>query len=171
METIRSSTIINENEINMIKDWINPNESFNFELLYRASRDGDEVKTFHQLCDGKGPTIVFIKNSHNFRFGGFTTVPWSNSNPEYKPDDKAFIFSLDAKKKYKILHKEGAVYHNCGYGPTFGRGHDIYVCHLCCHQGSSYCKAGYDYDASFKEITNEIISFLISDYEVYLIKK
>ena len=106
METIRSSTIINENEINMIKDWINPNESFNFELLYRASRDGDEVKTFHQLCDGKGPTIVFIKNSHNFRFGGFTTVPWSNSNPEYKPDDKAFIFSLDAKKNIKYFTKK-----------------------------------------------------------------
>ena len=37
MDSIRNSTIVKEEEINMIKDWINPNETFNFELLYRAT--------------------------------------------------------------------------------------------------------------------------------------
>lgn len=173
MDSIRNSTIVKEEEINMIKDWINPNETFNFELLYRASRDGDEVRTFHRLCDGKGPTLVVIKNIHNSRFGGFTAIPWS-SIEGYKTDEnslKSFIFSLDAKKKYGIVNKVGAVYHNSGYGPTFGRGHDFTIGHLCLHQAVSSCKCGYDYDACFKEMTKEVINFLISDYEVYLIKK
>ena len=172
IETMRCSTIIKEEEIKTIKDWINPNETYNFELLYKASRDGDEVITFHHLCDGKGPTLVVIKNSSDCRFGGFTSVPWSYSkNGEWVSDDKAFIFSLDSKKKYPVVNKENALYHHAGYGPTFGRAHDIYICHLCLHQGSSSCKAGYDYDAKFEEITKGKDSFLITDYEVYLVKK
>ena len=170
MNTINSSTIVSEDEVKMIKNWINPNENINLELLYRASRDGDEVRTFHRLCDEKGPTLVIVKNSYNSRFGGFTTIPWSSTGG-YKPDEKAFLFSLDAKKKYPIANANGAVYHIEGQGPTFGRGHDFYISHLCLHQANSYCKAGYDYNACFKEMTNEVISFLISDYEVYLVKK
>ena len=170
MESIHSSKIIKEDEINTIKDWISSSETFTFELLYRASRDGDEVKTFHQKCDGKGPTLTVVYNAHNSRFGGFTTIPWSSVDG-YKTDEKSFIFSLDAKKKYNIIHKEGAVYHGPGCGPTFGRGHDLHICHLCLHQVDSYCKCGYDYDASFKEMTKEVISFQVKDYEVYLIKK
>ena len=169
---MRNSTIIKEDEIKTIKDWINPNETYNFELLYKASRDGDEVITFHHLCDGKGPTLVVIKNSSDCRFGGYASVPWTYSKiGEYVSDDKAFIFSLDAKKKYPIVNKEYALYHHAGYGPTFGRAHDLHVCHLCLHQGGSFCKAGYDYDAKFEEISKGIISFLITDYEVYLVKK
>ena len=170
MNTINSSTIVTEEEVKLLKNWINPNENINLELLYRASRDGDEVRTFHRLCDEKGPTLVVVKNSFNSRYGGYTSIPWS-SVEGYQSDDTAFIFSLDAKKKYPIANANGAVYHHAGYGPTFGRAHDFYLCHLCLHQGNSYCKAGYDYNACFKEMTNEINSFLISDYEVYLVKK
>ena len=122
---------------------------------------------------GKGPTLLVIKNSSDSRFGGFASVPWNYSkNGEWASDDKAFIFSLDAKKKYPIVNKEHALYHHAGYGPTFGRAHDLYICHLCLHQGNSYCKAGYDYDdAKFEEITKGFMSYLVTDYEVYLVKK
>ena len=33
-----------------LKNWINPNMKIKAELLYRMSRDGIEVETFHNLC-------------------------------------------------------------------------------------------------------------------------
>ena len=117
---MRNSTIIKEDEIKTIKDWINPNETYNFELLYKASRDGDEVITFHHLCDGKGPTLVVIKNSSDCRFGGFASVPWSYSKiGEYVSDDKAFIFSLDRKKIYEVEKGTKAICCYKNYGPVF----------------------------------------------------
>ena len=44
-----------------LKNWINPEIKIKSELLYRMSRDGIETKTFHNLCDNKGPTIILIK--------------------------------------------------------------------------------------------------------------
>ena len=101
MNTINSSTIVTEEEVKLLKNWINPNENINLELLYRASRDGDEVRTFHRLCDEKGPTLVVVKNSFNSRYGGYTSIPWS-SVEGYQSDDTAFIFSLDAKKNIQL---------------------------------------------------------------------
>ena len=33
---------------------------YNFNLLYRASRDGNTTAAFHKKCDNKGATIVVI---------------------------------------------------------------------------------------------------------------
>ena len=30
-------------------------------MLYRASDNGYSAKCFHQLCDGKGPTVLIVK--------------------------------------------------------------------------------------------------------------
>ena len=70
-----------ENEIDLVINWLKNNnndnikfENISFELLYRASKDGDSSSTFHKLCDGKGPTIIFIKNEDDFRFGGYIYI-------------------------------------------------------------------------------------------------
>ena len=44
--SIKNSDIIKENEELMIKNWINPNKKISFELIYKATRDGDDVKEF-----------------------------------------------------------------------------------------------------------------------------
>ena len=107
MNSNNYSTIVIEDEIKMIKNWINPNGNINLELLYRASRDGDEVRTFHRLCDEKGPTLVIVKNSFNSRFGGYTSIPWS-CGEGFESDDTAFIFSLDEKKKIPNCKSKGS---------------------------------------------------------------
>jgi len=76
-----NSNILNKDEINLVIDWIkkstdNKYDNISFTLLYRASRDGDSSAKFHKFCDEKGPTIVFVKNKNNFRYGGFTSIPW-----------------------------------------------------------------------------------------------
>jgi hypothetical protein len=82
------SLIVNNDEKAMVSDWIDSSKYFQTELLYRLTRDGDTPQAFHSRCDGKGTTIIFIKNySNNYRFGGFTTVPWKGNNT-YHQDPK-----------------------------------------------------------------------------------
>jgi hypothetical protein len=69
-------------------------------LIYKASRDGYTAAKFHSLCDNKGPTLNLIKSEHNKIFGGYTSINWGYNTSSYKPDDKAFIFSLTNKTKH-----------------------------------------------------------------------
>ncbi len=41
--------------------------------LYQASVDTFAAAKFHELCDGKGPTLTLIKTTANHIFGGYTT--------------------------------------------------------------------------------------------------
>ena len=67
----------------------------NFELLYRGSRDGFSVSNFHRLCDNKGKTLVLIKNTSGHVFGGFASVPWTNSSScSGKQAPGSFLFTL-----------------------------------------------------------------------------
>ncbi len=62
-------------------------------LLWRGTRDGFEASKFHSLCDDKANTLTVVKTTTGCIFGGYTSVPWSSVGG-YKPDSKAFLFSL-----------------------------------------------------------------------------
>ena len=54
----------NTEYLNKIKYWINANSNIKFKLLYKMSRDGDKMQTFHKLCDNiNSPTVFSEKNS------------------------------------------------------------------------------------------------------------
>ena len=44
-----------------------------------------------------------------YKFGGYTT---QKQKKDASKDNKAFLFSLDKKKKYKILNPENTIYLN-----------------------------------------------------------
>ena len=51
---------------------------YNWRLIYRASEHGYTAKSFHECCDDvNGPTLVIIKSSEGWIFGGYTTQSWS----------------------------------------------------------------------------------------------
>ena len=103
-------------------------------LLYRATRDGFTAKEFHDRCDDIPNTVVVIRNNLNFVFGGFTSTYYRwNSDGYYEEDPEAFIFSLRrngaiTNYKLRIESSDYAIYGDSSYGPTFGGGHDIYIC-------------------------------------------
>jgi len=105
-EELKKSAIINENEIKMINNWINPNLYINYELLYKATIDGDTISKFHEKCDNKGNTICFIKLQDNFRLGGYTSKSWNYKINAFINDDNTFIFDLNIKKKYLPKNKK-----------------------------------------------------------------
>ena len=172
------SLLVNNDEKEMVSNWIesNINKKFETELLYRLTRDGDTPQAFHSLCDNKGTTIIFIKNySNGYRFGGFTTVPWKGNNT-YHSDPKAFVFSLNNRKKFPIKNQNdgNAVGHYADYGPIFGGDTDIYF-----HSGGNWSSGEHascnpsNYSDTVIEmlgINSSSTNFRVSDFEVWLIK-
>lgn len=67
-----------------------------YELIYKATRDGDKSENFHSKCDNKENTIVIIKSKNGKIFGGFTTKFWNHM--EYINDPLAFVFSINKQK-------------------------------------------------------------------------
>ena len=58
-----------------MREWLG---DYNWRLLYRASEHGYTAKSFHECCDDvNGPTLVIIKSSEGWIFGGYTTQSWS----------------------------------------------------------------------------------------------
>jgi len=54
------TTLLSDDEKNLIDNWILENIEKKFNLLYKLTIDGDESSTFHSKCDGKGPTIKLV---------------------------------------------------------------------------------------------------------------
>ena len=119
---LKSLIIENNDNYNIIiKNWINPNANIKAVLLYRLTTNGKEYKTFHDLCDNQGNTLLITKLIDGNILGGFTTKNWDNSN-SWKDDKNSFVFSLIRQLKAdsnKLINEH--IY--CGHdsrGPCFG---------------------------------------------------
>ncbi|CAG8461441.1 11909_t:CDS:2, partial [Gigaspora rosea] len=152
---------------------------FKFKLIYRASRDGFEIKNFHNNCDNKGPSIVVIKvrNSEEI-IGGYNPLEWSLVNHERNSllsynnghqckTSNSFIFSL-TNRAFPILSrvssKDEAIIWCRNKGPCFGL-HDLHIT-----SSSSFnkivCKSRkHSYEK--KIISRETIE--IEEYEIFQI--
>ncbi len=52
--------------------------NYNWKLIYRASEHRYTAESFHECCDNvNGPTLIIIKSSLGWIFGGYTTQSWS----------------------------------------------------------------------------------------------
>jgi len=127
-----------------------PSRSY-FVRCWHANTDGSAASTFHSNCDGKGPTVTIIR-SGSYIFGGYTDKSWQSSGGYYSSASKAFLFSLYNKDGYNPVkltqyqNQHLAVYHNSGYGPTFGN-HDIYISNNALSKSNSYTYCGNVYSA------------------------
>ena len=117
-------------------------------VLYRGSEHSFRARAFHKHCDHKGPTLTLIKSTTGHVFGGFTTLSWASAG-SYRKDATAFIFSLLNPKatppqRFSSLNAH-SVYDHADYLPTFGSGHDIYLCNGCNLEWSSYTNFPHGY--------------------------
>ena len=71
---VNLSKIIDNNEYDKcLQKWVG---DYKWRLIYRASEQGYTGKSFHRYCDTKGPTLIVIKSSGGWIFGGYTTRSW-----------------------------------------------------------------------------------------------
>lgn len=95
------SFIINSNYYNSsLKSWINSKSKISANLLYRLTRDGPEISTFHKLCDNKGPTLILFQIKEGDKVGFFVNESFDSSSG-WKNDKNTFIFNLNQNKQYK----------------------------------------------------------------------
>lgn len=157
-------------------------------LLYRGSENNFDASKFHELCDGKGPTIVLVRSTNKQIFGGYATASW-NSDNKHSNAPGSFLFSLSKQTKHEIIKgKEGCVIVGLkGDGPTFGGysfnigcygGHDLLISHNCNLNTISYSQLGNTYSLPYNLNfhSNEAktyfsgsnsYKFQVEEYEVY----
>lgn len=91
-----------------------------FNLIYRATRDGDDPLEYCKRCDGKKNALFVINTKKGCKFGGYTEVITNFSKGKDVIDPFSFVFSLNKFKIYENLQKEkNAVDHCKGWGPIF----------------------------------------------------
>ena len=74
-------SIINEGQYDdKLREWCG---DYKWKLIYRAPENGHSARTFHGYCDDKGPTLIVIKSSGGWIFGGYTTQSWSKDGIYY----------------------------------------------------------------------------------------
>jgi hypothetical protein len=169
------SVIINNKHFAIFSSWIEKKDQshynennipYNFNLLYRASRDGNTATAFHTKCDNKGATIVIVKiiNSEQI-VGGYNPLFWHSSNG-FKTTRDSFIFSMDRNnlQSAKIGYSNGDK-HSIGgylnYGPIFGGGNDL-----------SFDNGMWQsYASSYSKIDMPGNNFEADDYEVFQVVK
>ena len=120
-----------KNSIGLINKWIEEStnkKEINFELIFKMSENGTSSKDFHKKCDNQGPTLTLVKTTNNKIFGGFTPLNWKSQGGLINDlKNQTFIFSLNLKKKYKMIKKNGyGIECAIDYGPNFGNC-DFYV--------------------------------------------
>jgi hypothetical protein len=175
IHNFKFSSIASKYDINIISNWINPSVQFKYTLLYKASRDGDTSDKFHELCDKKGSTVIFILTTKKNKFGGYTEAHWNSfDNPQttmYKSSQASFIFDLNNKKKYPIKNSTKAIICKKIVGPTFGLGPDFSVFNNSFTTPST-CNSPISF--TNMKINNEFNGgeneFLIKELEVFLVE-
>ena len=152
-----------------IRKTINSNKEISTKLLYRQSRDGDSIKTFHNLCDKQGPTLVLFETSDGYKFGGYTPLDWDDCS-SWKTDDNTFLFSLSNKIIYKKKKKKSSILCSKDYGPWFAHlGSEFKM-----SQGKYYIRKDKkelpfeDYSSIIPNEDNDK-NFIIKELEVYKI--
>lgn len=152
-------------------------EDEEWQLLYRATRDGFEAADFHSMCDGFENTLTVIRTTNDFIFGGFTEKAWQSTGG-FVTDPNAFIFSLvnNEGRPLKVMcSKSGKNAINCSSegGPLFGydivieSGSNVKQSSYSCF-GSSYTHP--DYPVGFDKAKNILagsVSFQTTEIEVF----
>lgn len=148
-------------------------------LLYRASEHNFSSSKFHQMCDGKGPTLTIVRSSSKTLFGGYASRSWY-SGDKYEPAPDSFLFSLDKETRHEIYQYEGnAMRGSNDWGPCFGGsifGSDLNISDKCNSGSSSYSDLGQTYSLpkGINERSDAAQSYLggsylfqVEEYEVF----
>ncbi len=79
-EFLPNTQLVNQKYDSYLREWTG---DYKWRLIYRASEHEYTVESFHEYCDNKGPTLILIKSSKGWIFGGYTTQSWSGDGIYY----------------------------------------------------------------------------------------
>ena len=141
-----------------------------YNLLYRATRDGDNSTSFHNKVDNKKSIFSIIKTNKGMKFGFYMEQPFKNTGNSEK-DNKSFIYSLNLKKIYNV--KEGAYCFNDTNDLINLYNQPIYIGNNCLSNNNSYTCTKSNADKSFYgfekdyELNNGEQLFIVQEIETF----
>ena len=175
---IESKIFKNKDEIKFITNRLVNNDEIlrkkiNYNLIYRATRDGDTSTNFHNKVDNKNSLLSIIETNKGLKFGVFTEQPYKKTGSSIK-DNKVFIYSLNLKKIYNS--KEG-FYTNNDYSNYLINLYNqpICICDNCLSNKSSCTCSKSNADTSFLgfekdyELNNNEQYFQVKELETFQI--
>ena len=164
-----SKILKNENDKNTMLTLLSKKIK-NTTLLYRATRDGDSAKNFHEKCDNKRPTLTLCRGRDGIIFGGYTEAEWDSKERHPKYDKNAFIFSVTYNKKFVSKNYENSIECNPDFGPVFGFGGELYISDKFLSKGNINVLI---FDKTYHDKKHEILNgkedLTLDELEVYLI--
>ncbi len=154
-------------KVNINKDGNNiiENKNISLNLLYRATKDGDNAKDFHSKCDKYKNNLTIIKTKKGYKFGGFTCESWEGNGD--KKDTNAFCFSLNKNKIYNWKKGKSSIFASPESGPVFGN--CIFELKDQFLEMGGLCSEDYFYDnqESQCEVNGEEEQFEVEEVEVF----
>ena len=88
------------------------NISLNYKLIYKGTRDGDNIDSYHKRCDNKNNLLFLIETQNNTKFGIFSFKGYKDAEKKYKfiTDMNMFVFKFNKENNiihfYKIINKD-----------------------------------------------------------------
>jgi len=141
------SLITSDEDFKFFSKNINSNAKISYELLYKASIDGEAASVFHSLCDEKGASITVVKVLNGSKCGGFTPLSWKTEGCWQKdPSLRSFVCNLDNKTKFNLR--------------------DNYNHALDFHNYKLSCFGGYTLQLSDKNLSNKNGICQACDYQI-----
>lgn len=171
---ITMSTILeNEQDLALIESWLSIGDDYdyaNWQLIYKATIDGDIASKFHQKVGNHKPTMILIETKKGSRFGGYTAQGWGSPiHSEGRQDENAFLFSLSSREKYPVIDPHYSIFASSDSLPVFGVG-DISIIHQFLKRGN-LCQSqfpttfGSNIGSTDEEKKSQAIQFALTDGE------
>ena len=139
---------------------------YDFNLLYRSSRDGHDADSFHRNCDNKGATIWVAKVQGSTQLiGGYNPLDWSGAGI-WKNTTDSFMFNFTDGKNIStaklgyVNTANYAVHCDNIYGPYMG---DVF-----CNNNNN---GWYNDGRCYPNIGIPTGHFTVEDYEVFQVIK
>ena len=107
--------IKNEEEAKDFSKFLFKDKIIKFELLYQATRDGDEISDIIKKIEGYTPTLFLVYTKKGIKGGGYTKALWK-ADSQYKNDSESFLFNFNNKKIFNNKNSKESIYcsnNNC----------------------------------------------------------
>ena len=160
--------------INQYNGIFNENKNYNislkYRLIYKGTRDGDNINSFHKRCDNKNNLLFMIETQNNEKFGFFTFNGFTTKN--------IFLFKLlkDNKniKFYENINNEFVLTWNPSYIVEINgkKSTIIYIPDKFFNEnnfGKTNVKDNYVNMKDTFDLNDGIEKFLVKDIEVFSI--
>ena len=149
-------------------------KKINYNLIYRATRDGDSLNSFHSRVDNKSSHLSIIETNKGLKFGVFIEQPLKQSGNCIN-DNKSFVFSLNLKKIYNAKYGVNNINDVSGYLINLYN-QPICIVESCLSNNKSHTCTKSSADVSFTgfekdyELNNNEQYFQVKEMETFLIE-